>query len=286
VDDSGNVYIDDNGNSCIRKVNTSGVISTIAGNGVLWGYSGDGGMATSATLSNPTGIALDAAGNLYIADWGNNRIRKVTKATGIITTIVGDTLGGYSGDNGADTAAQLFWPRSVVVDAAGNIYIGDQENNVVRMIDNTGIITTVAGNGTSGYSGNHGPAIAAELQYIAGLAVDAAGHLFIADEGNNVIREVGGTTGVNPITTHTPDIQLYPVPNNGTFNLKGHYYTADETAKIEIINVAGQEVYTGETRVQNGNLFKTLSLNVANGIYLLHITTSKENNTLRFVICR
>ena len=162
VDGSGNLYIADTCNNRIRKVSATGIITTVAGNGSA-GYSGDGGPATSAQLSLPAGVAVDGSGNLYIADSGNNRIRKVS-ATGIITTVAGNGSPGYSGDGGPATSAQLNQPAGVAVDASGNLYIADSSNNRIRKVSATGIITTVAGNGFDGYSGDGGPATSAATQ--------------------------------------------------------------------------------------------------------------------------
>ena len=157
IDAFDNIYIADQLNNCIRKVNTVGVISTVAGNGTA-GFFGDGGLATSAALNNPTGVAIDSAGNIYIADanmnnyplnYGNNRIRKVD-TSGIISTVAGNGAAGYLGDGGAATSATLGAPQGVAVDAIGNIYIADVLNNRIRKVDSSGVITTVAGNGTSG----------------------------------------------------------------------------------------------------------------------------------------
>ena len=138
-----------------------GIIVTIAGNGAT-GYSGDNGPATSAELSNPWGVAVDSAGNIYIADADNQRIRKVTAASGIINTVAGNGTPGYSGDNGPATSAELGSPLGVAVDSAGNIYIVD--TNVIRKVSvSTSIITTVAGGGTYGYLGDNGPATSASL---------------------------------------------------------------------------------------------------------------------------
>ena len=184
VDSAGNLYIADEGNERIREV-SNGAIATVAGNGTI-GFSGDGGPATDAQFYNFGGIAVDSAGNLYIADFGNHRIRKV--ANGVITTVAGNGMPGYSGDGGLATDARLFFPGCVAVDSAGNLYITDSENYVIREVSN-GVITTVAGNGTRGYSGDGGPATDAQL-YPGQIAVDSAGNLYIADTGNNRIRKV------------------------------------------------------------------------------------------------
>src|SRR5208282_1269376 len=141
---------------------TPGIITTVAGNGTF-GYNGDNGPATSAELQVPSGVAVDSAGNLYIADSSNNRIRKVD-ANGIITTVAGSDTFGYSGDGGPATSAELYVPYGVAVDSAGNLYIADINNNRIRKVDASGIITTVAGNGTFGYNGDNIAATSAELE--------------------------------------------------------------------------------------------------------------------------
>ena len=180
----GTFYIADSGNQRLRKV-TNGVISTLIGN--VMGSSGDGGPAINATLALSPFVASDTSGNLYIADTGNSVVRKVSN--GIITTFAGNGTQGDSGDGGPPTNAQLSGPLAVAITASGDIYIADTGNNRVRLISN-GVITTVAGNGTIGYSGDNGPAINAELKFPAGLAVDSSGNLYIADTGNQVIRKV------------------------------------------------------------------------------------------------
>lgn len=191
VDSAGNLYIADTGNSVIRKVNTVGVISTVAGVVVTPGYTGDNGPATSAQLNQPFGVAVDSSGNLYVADTSNNVIRKVS-TSGTITTVAGNNAAGagYSGDGGAATSAQLYLPSGVTVDSSGNIYIGDTFNNVVRKVSTSGTITTVAGNGTAGYTGDGGLPTSAELNQPFGVVVDSSGNLYVADYVNNVIRKV------------------------------------------------------------------------------------------------
>jgi uncharacterized repeat protein (TIGR01451 family) len=191
VDTSGNVYVVDSYNSRVRKIATNGMVTTVAGNGRR-GYSGNGSTATNAELNFPQGIAVDGAGNLYIADTNNSCIRKVSG--GIITTIAGNGTAGYLGDNGPASASELNFPYGVTVDTTGNVYIADTLNNVIRQISTTGIITTVAGDGFLGDSGDGGAPTSAELNFPAGVAVDASGSLYIADSENYVVRRVAAGT--------------------------------------------------------------------------------------------
>src|SRR5208282_3015356 len=191
VDSAGNLYIVDYDNQRIRKVDASGIITTVAGNGT-GGYSGDNGPATSAELFEPYSVAVDSAGNLYIVDFGNGRIRKVDTG-GIITTVAGNGTFSYNGDNIPATSAALG-PSGVTVDSAGNLYIADINNNRIRKVDASGIITTVAGNGTFGYNGDNIAATSAELENAFGVAVDSAGNLYIADSSSNRIRKVNVST--------------------------------------------------------------------------------------------
>jgi sugar lactone lactonase YvrE len=194
-DADGNLYIAASGNSRILKVETStGILRTVAGNGDE-GYYGDNGPAINAALNLPNGIAVDAHGDLFIADTFNHRIRKVNAKTGTITTVAGDGRGGYSGDNGPGTMAALNEPGAVAVDEAGFVYVADAANFRIRRLDASGIITTVAGMGVEGFSGDGGIATGAALAYLTGVAVDRSGNLFIAD-GNNRIRRVAAGTGI------------------------------------------------------------------------------------------
>jgi len=199
IDTMGNLYIADPGNNRVRKVATgTGTITKVAGTGGT-GYGGDGGPATQAQLANPFAVAVDGTGNLYIADPGNNRVRKVAAGSGTITTVAGTGVAGYGGDGGPATQALLSAPTFVAVDGAGNLYIVDLNNNRVRKVSTgTGTITTVAGTGVAGYSGDNGPATQAQLANAAGVVVDGAGNLYIADNGNNRVRKV--STGSGTIT--------------------------------------------------------------------------------------
>lgn len=206
LDTAANLYIGDLPNSDVREVAAStGIITTYAGTQVT-GYSGDKGPANAATMYGPTACAADSSGNLYLADDANNVIRKVSIATGIITTVAGDgadagtSTGTFSGDGGPALLAGINHPFGVAVDGAGNLYIADTVNQRIRMVSAaTGIITTIAGTGTAGFSGDGGLATSAEVYNPEGLAVDSSGDVYFAEQANNVIRKVTAATGV--ITT-------------------------------------------------------------------------------------
>ncbi|MBW3625143.1 MAG: SMP-30/gluconolactonase/LRE family protein [Armatimonadetes bacterium] len=188
LDRAGNLYIADGGNHRVRKLTPDGRLTTVAGNGGT-GASKDGIPAVRASLGYPFDVALDRDENLYIADSWNHRIWKVDPK-GILTAVAGNGKQGFSGDGGPATAASLSLPNSVVFDAKGDLYIADEENHRVRKVDRKGIITTVAGNGTPGFSGDGGPALLAQLHGPSGVEVDGAGHLFIADRANHRVRQV------------------------------------------------------------------------------------------------
>jgi trimeric autotransporter adhesin len=198
VDASENIYIADLNNNRIRLVTKStGIITTVAGDGTQ-SYKGDGALATSAGVPSPYQIAVDASGNIYISDTNIRRVRLVTKSTGIITTVAGDGTQGYKGDGGLATSAGLTGPSGVAVDASGNIYIADFFR--IRMVTkSTGIITTVAGDGTEGFKGDGGLATSANFFNPQGVAVDASGNVYFADGNNDRIRQVTMSTGI--ITT-------------------------------------------------------------------------------------
>lgn len=191
IDSSKNIYISDQGNQRIRKVDSSGTISTLAGTGAA-GYSGDNGAATAATMDSPEGLAADSAGNVFFADRRNRVVRKIA-TNGTITTVAGNGSQGYSGDGGQATSAQLTEPFGVALDAAGNLYIAD--SNSIRKVNNSGTISTFAGSSSNGFSGDGGPASSALLDDPRSLTIDSVGNLFIADHGNHRIRKIdtGGT---------------------------------------------------------------------------------------------
>jgi len=187
-DKAGNLYICDRENHRVRKVNTKGIITTVAGNGTA-GFSGDNGPATKAQLNLPSGLVVDSKGNLYISDRSNNRIR-VVDTQGIIRTFAGTGDDGYHGDNMPALKATLDRPFGLAMDKKGNLYIADRGNNRIRKIDGSGMITTVAGDGGFYFIGDNGPAYRASIAGPTGVAVDDSGNIYIADRYNNRIRQV------------------------------------------------------------------------------------------------
>src|SRR5436190_10804872 len=189
VNSSGDLFLADSAANRVRLV-SGGVITTVAGTGVA-GFGGDNGLATAARLRAPTRLALDAAGNLYIADSANNVVRKVTAATGVITRFAGNLGAAFWGDDGPADTASLNWPMGLAVDADGNLFISDYLNCRVRMVKAaSGAITTVAGGVACGFNGDGGPPTPARLLFPGGVAVDSHGHLYIADTYNNRVRKV------------------------------------------------------------------------------------------------
>jgi uncharacterized protein (TIGR03437 family) len=252
VDSSGNLYIADANNNRIRKV-SSGIITTIAGTGVA-AFSGDGGPAANAALNNPSAVALDSSGNLYIVDRFNFRVREVSG--GIIRTVAGTGVGGFSGDGGPATSAMLSNTQGITLDALGNLYIADYGNNRIRVVSN-GNISTVAGNGTAGFSGDGGPATAASIYEPQSVAVDSTGQLFITDFGNDRVRKVSvGTSRI--ITT---------VAGNGLIGFSGDGSSATAasfagTAYV-VVDSGGQlfisDFYNGRVRKVSGGTVTTIA---------------------------
>jgi len=259
VDQNGNVYVADTDIHRIRKITPDGTLITVAGNGTP-GYSGDGGAATSAQLYYPAGITVDSAGNLYIADTRNQRVRKVGP-NGVITTVAGNGGGNGDGDGGPALQAQLIEPGSVAVDGSGNVYIAETGGHRIRQVNTAGVITTVAGNRTMGFSGDGGPAASAQLAFPAGVAVDSAGNVFIADSANNRIRIVtpnglirtfagDGTSGFAGDGGDAPSAKI-AYPQSIVVDAVGNVFIADTnnqrirkvTASGLITSVAGNGVY-------------------------------------------
>jgi len=281
-DNAGNMYISDASNHVIRKVNPAGIINTIAGTGI-GGFSGDGGPALMAKLGSPFEVIFRSNGDMFIPDAGNNRIRVVNPA-GIISTHAGTGIPGYSGDGGPATAAQMSSPWHNAIDGVGNIYISDASNVVVRKIDNAGIITTFAGNGTSGYSGDGGPATAAQMMDVCGVACDNAGNVYIVNRTQpNVVRKVTncltavvtqqplsvtlcntGNTSFSITSTNVISFQWQVNTGNGWSNLTDNtIYSGSNTNLLSLTGVsAGMNNYSYRCSVTNscGTIFSTAAL--------------------------
>jgi DNA-binding beta-propeller fold protein YncE len=207
VDGGGTMYVADTLNNRVRRIDASGVVNTIAGTGAA-GFSGDGGPATAAALAWPHGTAVDPGGTvLYVADSANHRVRRVDLASGVISTVAGTGIPGPAGDGGPATGAHLSDPKAVAVGPAGDLWIADTGNDRVRRVDTAGVITTVAGTGTAGFSGDGGPATAAALDGPRGLAFGPAGELFIADDNNDRVRRVDAAGVITTVAGvgHTGD---------------------------------------------------------------------------------
>jgi uncharacterized protein (TIGR03437 family) len=226
ADSSGNIYISEFGTNRIRKIDTKGNITTAIGDGIQ-GFAGDGGPANKVEMSQPTAVGIDSAGNIYFADSLNNRVRRL--AGGNVTTVAGNGQVSHSGDGLAATKAQLYAPQGVAVDAAGNLYISDTQNNVVRRVGTNGVITNFAGNGSVGSGGDGSAATSAQFNGPQGVAVDPAGNVYIADSMNNKVRKID-TNGT--ISTFASGTQF-----NTPFGV-----AADSKGNIYITEFAGNRV--------------------------------------------
>ena len=207
------IYFTENVAAKIRKIDGAGIVTTFAGNGIS-GYSGDGGPATAASISfGPGGIVFDRAGNLYLADGNNNRIRKIDTA-GIITTIAGNGVYGYSGDGFAATAAQIWDATDIVIDTAGNIYFTEYGDGILRKVDTSGVISTFACTGTASFSGDGGPATAATSDYAVSLTLDPYGNMYFSEWN-------GGTTPDNRVRKINTAGIISTVTGSGTAGFGG-----------------------------------------------------------------
>lgn len=287
IDVMGNLYISDELNSCVRKINTTGIISTYAGMGGMSGNSGDGGAATSAMIQRPNTISIDGAGNIYFSDYLSNVVRKVN-TSGTITRVAGNASMGYSGDGGQATAASFYYPCKTVVDNAGNLYIADEYNLVVRKVNTAGIISTVAGNHTAGFSGDGGAATAASINYAEYIQVDHLGNLYIADKVNNRIRKVNtagiistivgtGTQGYTGDGGPAISAEIYE-PEAITFDVYGNMYFSD------IFNYAYRKVTNVTAGIdQTKNTIEGLTIypNPSAGILTIEVLNATENCTYK-----
>ena len=187
VDTAGNVYVADSSNSLIRKITPAGVVTTLAGTAGTIGYAD--GPAATAKFWSPSGVAVDAAGNVYVADTNNNRIRKITPA-GVVSTLAGSSTGASGFTNGTGSAASFYYPKDLVLDTAGNLYVADSGNNAIRKVTQGGVVSTVAGGGIGVVGSTNGATASATFNAPRGVAVDAAGNVYVADTGNHLIRKI------------------------------------------------------------------------------------------------
>ncbi|RPD96507.1 T9SS C-terminal target domain-containing protein [Aureibaculum marinum] len=277
-DKEGNLYVSVNGDSNVKKVDFyTGKVTVVAGTGEV-GFSGDGGQATQAQLANPTGLALDGKGNLFISDSGNERIRKVNLSTGIITTIAGTGETGFFGEDIDATKAQLANPLGLAIDKSGDLYVVDRGNNMIRKISmSTGKISTIAGNGEAGYDGDGDLARNAKLANPTGLAFNNAGDLYVVDRGNNRIRKITGLTSTDDDEISTEaSIKIYPNPSTDKI-------TIDVNNNVELKNVTMFNSNGGQVNVKMNN--KTLNVSkLPRGIYVLRITTSEGSTEQKVVL--
>ncbi len=268
MDRAGNIYFADIRYSVIRKINTTGIITTYAGIGTN-GYTGDEGPATAAKIQ-PFGLGIDAVGNIYSAEYQNNCIRKID-AAGIISTVAGSGTPGYTGDGGNASVAQFFHPSAVRVDVYNDLFIADGDNHVVRKIDPSGIITTIAGNHTNGNSGDGNAATSAELSFATDVVVTNSGDVYIVDWGNSNVRYIYTTVGVNTIEQPTVGIVIYPNPTNGHFSIQIN--TISEQANVVVTNVIGEKIK--ELSI-DCNSPEVVNIDVPNGIYFIEATTNSN----------
>ncbi len=226
IDDNGNLYVADRDNHMIRKISSTGLVTTLAGNTTLGSANGTG---TAASFNQPHAVAVDSLGNVYVADRGNNKIRKIT-ATGLVTTVAGS--GVFGNANGSTTAASFYYPSGIAVDDSGYLYVADYINNTIRKIDNTGFVSTYAGFPTASGS-NNGVASSARFYYPSGVTVSATGILYVADQGNNMIRKIANCTPNSSITN------LSVCSNNLPYQWNGNTITTAGVYTATILNVGG-----------------------------------------------
>jgi trimeric autotransporter adhesin len=255
----GNYYFADAASNRVRKINTLGIISTIAGNG-MGGYAGDNASATLARLNGPVDVKLDASNNIFIADLQNNRVRKIDASSGIITTIAGTGIAGYFGEGVSATTAKLWAPEAICLDKSGNLFIADAFNYRIRKVTPSGIISTFAGNGTGGYSGEGTRADTSKIGFIPGICADTAGNIFIADNSNGRVFKIN-SLGI--MTT---------IAGNGTITYSGDGIPAT-AAQINPVDVAFDSSNNlfiadkGNNRIYKVDAFTNILNNVAgNGL--------------------
>ena len=259
IDSNDNIYFVDNNNHCIRKINVNGIITTIAGNGTS-GFSGDNGLAINSQLYLPQDIAIDSQNNIYIADSYNRRIRKIDVTNGIITTIGGNGNNSTSGDGNLAINSSIAYPTNLFVDNNANVYLCDWSDHIIREIDTNGIITTIAGIGTAGYTGDNGLATGAKLHSPSGITV-INGEVYFADRDNQCIRKID-TNGI--ITTYA----------GGTWGCNADGDLIDFTSK----SIIGLNYKNGELYIVNQSFCNTIAKITDNSLVI------KDNILLNFSV--
>jgi sugar lactone lactonase YvrE len=276
LDAANNLYINDAGNDRIRKVNSLGVINTIAGTG-LFGFSGDGGQATSAKFNSLQGITIDTSNNIYVAD--DKRVRMINMS-GIINTIAGNGTNGFSGDGGQATAAMLNSPYGLALDATNNLYISDVANQRIRMVNTLGVISTVVGNGTSGYTGDGGSSTAAEIDAPSGLVVDGLDNLYFCQSTVSIRKVTNISIAAIPTyNTQNSTFKIYPNPSSTNFVIEP---SSTDKQTLQVFDVNGKLVLTqtinGKTNIDVSTL--------AEGVYNLSVQNPSAVINKRLVIVR
>jgi sugar lactone lactonase YvrE len=277
IDAMDNLYFCDGFNGwAVRKIDPSGIITRVAGKDSA-GFSGDGGMATQARIAGIAGITFDVAGNIYLADFNNQRIRRIDHS-GIINTIAGTGVAGYGGDGGPALLAELYNPTGIKEDASGNLYISDANNNRIRKIDPLGTITTIVGTGTGGFAGDGGPAINAELWYPYDVAFDKQGNLIIADNANNRIRKV---TNVANVVAEDHANYFSTEPNPASESIK--VVSPLSFSQIAIRNFLGNEVIVQNLDANKGS--RTINIStLPNGIYFVSVIAGSNTSTKKLIV--
>jgi streptogramin lyase len=276
-DSKGNLYIADANNHVVRKLDTFGKIWAFAGDGTM-GYTGDNGLATAAQLDSPFALAIDKKDRVYISDYKTHVIRMVD-TDDTITTFAGTGVAGYTGNNGPASAATFNGIASITVDSIGNVFIADANNNVIRKIDTFGVVTTVAGNGTSGYGGDLGDVLGANFQHPYGVAVDKYGSLFISDANNHRIRKTYYTVDVKDIPNGAT-IAAYPNPVHDLISITG----AGSTDQIFVYNALGEKINASE---EKSGAARILNLNnLTTGVYLVQVCDASGSVSALFKIVK
>ncbi|MFY7885757.1 MAG: NHL repeat-containing protein, partial [Dolichospermum sp.] len=292
VDVSGNIYVTDYNNHLIRKITNAGVVTTFAGTGTSGAVNGTG---TAASFRNPINIALDGSGNLYVADYGNNLIRKISTA-GVVTTLAGS--GSIGAANGTGTAASFYWPNGVAVDGAGNVYVADQGNHLIRKITAAGVVTTFAGSGTAGAT--NGTGTAASFNSPTGVAIDAAGNLYVSDYNNSSIRKItsagvvttlagSGTTGA---TNATGTAASFNKPYGVAVDGSGNVFVADRfnhlirkiTATGVVTTIAGSGTNATVNGIGTSASFSYPSRLTVDGLGNIFVSSGSENTIRKLTL--